>query len=394
MTPVGVLSFALAAVAVVLVVPALVFFVQCVFSLFAPKPRVLSRPSGLSVVVLMPAHDESAGIGATIEALKSQLETNDRILIVADNCQDDTAAVARAAGAEVIERVDPERRGKGYALAFGFAHLESSPPDVVIVLDADCRLTPGSVDALTHDAFELGRPVQADNVSHSVDRSVLSMISSLAMLVRNRVRPRGFLFLGMPCQLMGTGMAFPWAVLQAAPDLEANLVEDLAMGAELAMLGHEPALCIHAGVRSELPKGSRAALAQRTRWEHGQLSTLGGYGPRLVRAGLAQGRLSLVAMGADLLVPPLAFLVGLLAATLGVSIVLLVLGGSVVPVAVSAAGLALVVLGVGAGWARYGRDLVPLRYMLLAPVYIVWKLPLYASFLFGRRERRWRRTER
>ena len=244
------LTILAAVAAAILAIPALVFFVECFASLFLPAGKQLMRPEGVSVVVVVPAHDEEGGISATIAGVQSQLGPGDRVLVVADNCSDGTAGLARTAGAEVIERSDRERRGKGYALAFGIDHLDPNPPDVVIVVDADCRLTPGSIDALVQRAVETQRPVQADYVLQPAKRSAISMISALAFLVRNRVRPRGLRRLGQPCQLDGTGMAFPWSVVRAAPDLGANIVEDLVMGIELALLGHEPLLCIEAGVRS------------------------------------------------------------------------------------------------------------------------------------------------
>jgi cellulose synthase/poly-beta-1,6-N-acetylglucosamine synthase-like glycosyltransferase len=189
-------------------------------------------------------------------------------------------------------------------------------------------------------------------------------------------------------------MAFPWNVMRAAPQLGGNIVEDLAMGVELALLGYEPLLCIEAGARSELPTGRKAAIQQRRRWEHGHIATLLQHGPRLIREGLRHGRPGLIVLGADLIVPPLALLVGLLVLALGISALLIFFGGPAFPAWIAGTALALVGLGVGVGWARYGRETVPFRYLLLVPVYVIWKIPLYVSFLFGRREREWRRTER
>ena len=220
------------------------------------------------------------------------------------------------------------------------------------------------------------------------------MISALAFLVRNRVRPRGLHRLNQPCQLDGTGMAFPWSVVRTAPDLGANIVEDLTMGIELALLGHEPVLCIDAGVRSDLPSSRSATMQQRRRWEHGQMTTLLQYGPRLIREGIVGGRPGLIAMGADLMVPPLALLVGLLLLVLSAAGVLVLAGGSTLPAWIAGVALGLVGLGVAVGWTRYGRTEVPFRYVLLVPLYVAWKIPLYLSFLVGRREKRWRRTDR
>ena len=375
-------------------IPAAVFFVECVASLFLPRAGSLARRSSARAVILIPAHDEGRGVGATIEAVRRQLAPTDAVLVVADNCADDTADRARVAGAEVIERLDPERRGKGYALAFGVDHLRSRPPDVVVVLDADCRLTPGSIDALVERALQTGRPVQADYTFQPAEGSAISMLSSLATLVRNRVRPRGLRRLGQPCHLTGTGMAFCWEVIGAAPELGGHLVEDLAMGIELALQGHEPLLCIEAETRSELPTGRQAALQQRRRWEHGQLGTLLEYGPRLILEGARRRRLGLVALGADLMVPPLALLVGLLLVLLVLASAMALAGGPVAPAWIAATALALIAIGVLAGWARYGRDTISARYLLLAPLYMAWKVPLYLSFLLGRRERQWKRTQR
>ena len=102
----------------------------------------------------------------------------------------------------------------------------------------------------------------------------------------------------------------------------------------------------------------------------------------------------MIALGADLIVPPLALLVGLLLLALGAAGLVILAGGPVFPAGIAAIALALVGLGVAMGWARYGRKAVPFRYLLLVPLYVIWKIPLYVSFLFGRRERQWRRTER
>lgn len=388
------LSVLITVFAVILLIPSLVFFLECFAALFFVSKEQGTRPAGVSAVILIPAHDEAPSIAATVTSLREQLAPTDRILVVADNCQDDTANVARDAGADVVERIDPDRRGKGYALAFGVERLAAVPPDVVLVVDADCRLEPGSMAALVREATRLEKPVQADYVSQPVGTSALSMISALAMLIRNRVRPRGLRRLGLPCHLMGSGMGFPWNVLLAAPDTEGDLVEDLLMGIELTLLGHEPALCVDAGVRSELPTDNRAALQQRRRWEHGQIGTLLRHGPRLIWAGITRLRPKLIVAGADLMVPPLALLVGLLIATAVAAGTLQALGGAMLPLAITGASLGLVGFGVVLGWARYGREMVPFRYLLMVPFYLLWKLPLYLSFVFGRREREWRRTER
>ncbi|MEM7436065.1 MAG: glycosyltransferase family 2 protein [Myxococcota bacterium] len=388
------LTWTIVALALVLLVPALVLWIECLASVF-PLKRIRPRlEEGLKTTILVPAHDESASIGSTVSALREQIREEDQILVVADNCTDDTAQRAVAAGARAIERQDPEHRGKGYALRFGVESMSSDPPDVVIVVDADCRLSPGSVETLAAQAVALNRPVQGEYTFDPPTRTPLTMVSALALLVRNRARPRGLRRLGLPCQLTGSGMAFPWKMMRDAPELRAHLVEDLLLGAELAIAGTPPFHSVEAEVTSELPDNSGAALQQRKRWEHGQLGTLIGHGPKLLGLGIRRLNVGLMALGADLIVPPLALLCGVSLLLLGAALAVVLAGAPWALVAAPGLVLGVIASAVGLAWLFHGRREVPFRYLLAAPLYLLWKVPLYLSFSLGRREREWRRTDR
>src|SRR5262245_5653981 len=152
-----------------------------------------------SVAVLVPAHNESRGILTTIEGIKAQLLPGDRLVVVADNCSDDTAAVAATAGAQVVERHDPVRLGKGYALDFGLRLLSADPPQVVIMIDADCRLGPGAIDYLAVACETSGRPVQALDLMVAPQSSSMNYkVAEFAWRVKNWVRPLGLSALGLP----------------------------------------------------------------------------------------------------------------------------------------------------------------------------------------------------
>jgi cellulose synthase/poly-beta-1,6-N-acetylglucosamine synthase-like glycosyltransferase len=391
------LGIVLALVAGVVFVPALVFFVECALALLPGDGRGVStrgvaRPS---FVVLVPAHDESAVIRATLEDLLPHLSDRDRIVVIADNCTDDTAAIARECGAEVIERSDPDHRGKGYALSFGVAHLAVNPPDVVIVVDADCHVQAGTLGELATLAIASDRPVQAEYLFRPPRQaSAGAVISALAVLVRNRVRPRGLARIGLPCHLGGTGMAFPWAVIRKAPPTESYLVEDLLMGIELSILGHPPLLAWEVQVVSVLPEKQSAAMGQRRRWEHGQLTTLLQQAPRLLGVGLRTRRPQLVAMALDLAVPPLALLVLSTFALFGAAFVVGWLGGPWTAFRIACAALGCITAGVLGAWAVYGRPAIPLRALLAVPLYVAWKIPIYLGYLVRRRQKTWERTER
>ena len=347
------------------------------------------------VTVLIPAHDEGLGIAATLTALREVAGPGVSVLVVADNCSDDTAAIARSAGAEVIERSDPVRRGKGYALAFGRDHLAQAamPPEVVIVLDADCRLAPGSIEALAATAGGGGRPAQAINlIAPALDASPMTQISGFAMVVKNLYRSRGMTRLGGSALLTGTGMAFPWPLFATAQLASGALVEDLGLGIELTRAGH-PAQLVEAASVSSAPAPEAVALQQRTRWEHGFLDTVRKSALPLLWSGLRRGSAAEFLLACHLLVPPLALLLMLAGALLIVTAGLGWLGAGWGPAALLALMLALVLGLTFLAWLAGGRRWLRGGALLKAPLYILWKLPVYAGFL-RKRETEWKRTPR
>ncbi len=346
-----------------------------------------------SVAVVMPAHNEAAGIGAIIDALGGERSPHLRLLVVADNCSDETAAVAGTHGATVIERHDPSRRGKGHALAFGRDWLRSDPPDCVIVLDADCTVEPGTLARLAQAALGWGRPVQGCYLLRAAGSGPMVQISNFAFLIKNLVRQRGGARLGTAAVLGGTGMAFPWPMFRDAPLATSDLVEDLALGVSFAAQGRAPRFLPEARIWSEAA-GAEDTLVQRTRWEHGFLATARRQALPLVMRGLMSGRIALLGLGLHLLVPPLALLMTLgLGALVLLAVLALFQGGVVMPLLVLAGAV-----GVGASllviaWWREGRDVMPAGTLLRIPLYLAWKLPVYLRLLY-RRQTEWVRTER
>jgi cellulose synthase/poly-beta-1,6-N-acetylglucosamine synthase-like glycosyltransferase len=344
-------------------------------------------------VILMPAHDEAAGIGAFVRSLAPHLGESLRLLVVADNSTDGTAEVARAAGATVIERFDTALRGKGHALDFGRAHLLSDPPDCVVILDADCEMEGDGLARLVDHCVATGRPVQSCYLMRSeASDPAMVQISNFAFLIKNLVRQRGAGRLGAPAPLGGTGMAFPWALFKDAPLASSHLVEDLVLGIDLARAGHAPVFLPGARTWSR-PAGQQATRTQRTRWEHGFIQTAFGQGLPLIGEGIARGRWGLFWLGVHLFVPPLALLMTLAIAALAATGLLALLGASPLPFALLLALVTLAALALAIAWSREGRDTVRAGTLARIPLYLLWKLPVYLKLVRGR-ETEWVRTER
>ena len=238
------LSLFLAALSIAVAIPVAIFFIE-VFAAFLLPDRDYSvdpiKHDRRRVAVVVPAHNESTAQLPTLADVKSQLKAGDRLLVVADNCSDDTAALAATAGADVIERNEPDKRGKGYALAWAIKHLEPDPPDAVVIVDADCRLPEGAVQRLAATCLTTDRPVQSLSSMITLHASPINTrVAEFAWRVRNYVRPRGLCNLGLPCQLMGSGMAFPWKLIRTSDFGRGSLVEDLKLGLDLALAGKPP----------------------------------------------------------------------------------------------------------------------------------------------------------
>ena len=388
------LSLVLLVALCIVTVPVLVLFAQVLLAMLpvrAPGPLSGPRPR---VAILIPAHNEESGLTATLSSLQPQLGAADRILVVADNCSDRTAEVARRAGAEVVERSHAVLRGKGYALDFGVEALADAPPDVVIIVDADCIVGEGAVARLAGLAAQHRRPVQALYLMHTPAGSgPLKKIAEFAWIVKNKVRPLGWFRLDWPCQLMGTGMAFPWPTIRAARLATGHIVEDMKLGMDLALAGSAPMFCPHALVHSYFPTSTEGTQSQRTRWEHGHLSMITSTAPATLFAGIRRASPGLFAFGLDLCVPPLALLVLLVCGLTGLSGLLALAGGPVAPLALGVLAGTALVAAILMSWWRHGRAVLNGKELALAAWYVVAKIPLYFRFLF-QRQVTWVRSKR
>lgn len=375
-------------------VPVFVFALQIAIALPSERKKPACAGYRPSIAVLVPAHNEAAGIAATLCAIQAQLQFGDRVLVVADNCTDDTAIAALEAGADVIARRDPERRGKGYALDFGVRHLALAPPAVVIIIDADCLLQHGALDLLARRSLAANRPMQALYLMRSpAGASLKTKVAEFAWSVKNWARALGFQRLGLPCQLMGTGMAFPWPLIEQAELASGHIVEDLKLGLDFARQGQAPLFCSEAQVTSVFPVNAEGVQSQRTRWEHGHLGMMIKEGPRLLLESLRTRNRDLLALTIDMCVPPLALLTLLVLVFSLLGMTLWALTGNALPWSLALVNPALLGTAVLLVWARFGRAILTFGNLAYAPIYALRKIPLYLKFLV-RRQVEWVRSHR
>ncbi len=346
----------------VLLVPVTFLLVEVLSALRKGRERDKELPKRRpSIVVLVPAHDEEKVLGHALRAILPQLEPSDRLVVVADNCSDSTSEVARSHGATVVERQDPVRIGKGYALDFGARYLEADPPEVVVVIDADCIPEDGAISQLARAAASSGGPVQAAYL----------MTAPAGSQEETQLR-EGMVLL---------------------KNLVGNRVDDMQLAVDMAIAGAPPRFCPGAHVLNLLPAEPGASRVQRSGWMQGHLRTLVAQVPRLLSSAFRLRRPDLAILALELSVPPLSMLI--LLWTLASVFTLLVCWGRGIRwplVAVAYGTVALAVAG-GLFWTKFGRARVPAKALLAMP--LLFRQSIIAAFAAAfTRPKPWVRTSR
>jgi cellulose synthase/poly-beta-1,6-N-acetylglucosamine synthase-like glycosyltransferase len=327
--------------------------------------------------VVVPAHDEEAGIARTVSSLfaTDYPEELRRVVVVADNCTDATAERAEAAGATVLVRRDESLRGKGYALAHGFAALEREGwAEAVVVVDADTVVSPNLLRAFSARLDAGAEAVQADYGVQNPDASWRTRLMALAFFIQHRVRSLGRERLGASCGLRGNGMCFRWRVLREVPQPSFSVVEDIEYGVRLGDAGVRVHYAPEAQVWGEMPSTAHGSGLQRHRWERGRRTLVRTYAARLLRRGLAERDPVRLDLFLDVTVPPLTQLAAAAAAgTAAAAICSWWTGTSLVALWLFACSDLLLAFHVirGAYLSPQG-----LRGLGLAPAYVFWKLGL------------------
>ncbi|HEY0469444.1 MAG TPA: glycosyltransferase [Polyangiaceae bacterium] len=388
-----ILNLLLLVLSLPVLVAASYLFLATVLSRRSPLPP--AAPPRRRFRFIVPAHNESAGIASTVLSLLGVDYPSELfdVLVVADNCEDDTAEQARRAGAVVLERQDKERRGKGYALLLAFSSLPAEV-DSVVVVDADTLVSPNILRAFAARRDVGAVAMQADYAVRNPNAAWRTRLIAIAFgafhIVRSRARER----LGLSCGLRGNGMCFSAAIFSEVPHEAFSIVEDVEYGLRLGEAGYRVHYADEAHVYGEMVSTAAAASSQRRRWEEGRKELVRRNGRRLLLAGLAKRNRVLFDLAIDLLLPPLsriavASFLGLLAASL-----LSFLTGSVaLSLPIFGCCLLAVIAYVLRGWSVSGTGLRGLIDLGLAPVYVVWK----ASLRFRKASRptsSWVRTKR
>jgi cellulose synthase/poly-beta-1,6-N-acetylglucosamine synthase-like glycosyltransferase len=357
-----------------------------------PSPGRSTRQLRFDVIV--PAHNEEIGIARTVSSLLAMdwPKNNFRVLVVADNCSDATASVARGAGAQVLERHDSTLRGKGYALAHAFGmSTKDGFASAVVVVDADAEVSANLLEAFAVRIERGARAIQAHygilNPWSSWRTQLITIAKGAFHVVRSRARER----LGLSCGVRGNGWCVTHDLLQQVPYRYYSLTEDVEYGIALGLAGCRVEYAGEAHADADMASSEKNARTQRQRWEKGRFQLVRSSTLPVLLAAVRRRSLLCLDLAFDLIVPPLSYLT--------VNILLLGLAAGILSVWDPAARFwawwsvacaAILVLHILRGWQLSGMGMRGLLALAYVPGFILWRIWL----LLGRKSSEWVRTER
>jgi 1,2-diacylglycerol 3-beta-glucosyltransferase len=242
-------------------------------------------------IVYVPAHNEGIGLLPTLTSLRAMnypaaLFT---IVVIADNCTDDTLAIVSATGTDLLIRQDCQLRGKGFALAWAFAQMDFARFDAAVVIDADTVVEADLLarfnDAVVYsDERQLPAVYQAryDFSGTGSAEAWLESLSIAAKAAENSFVYRAREILGLTNLLQGNGFCVPSAVLRRVPWAAGSIVEDAEYAIDLKLAGVNCMYLDDVRVISRIPTSGADSHPQKVRWSKGMILLMRKQVPRLL----------------------------------------------------------------------------------------------------------------
>ena len=371
------------------------YLLLCTIAAYLFRKEVTAGNKLLNIGVLIPAHNEEEGIVHTVEGVLACDYPSNRlkIFVIADNCTDRTAEKARNAGALVFERFDNINKGKGQALDWylkNFLNIYNNT-DIITIIDAD--VSPDK-NYLREISASLSNPkiraVQAFNSVSNYNAGWRPALSDAAFNIFCHLRMAGSVRLAGTAVLKGNGMAFKTELLKQYGWPCHSVVEDMEFTLRLLVDGITVSYNPDAVIRSEMVTSGKSATSQRSRWEGGRFMLVRKMTLPLLKLFAATGQTRYLYALAELATPPLSLLVMLFSlATAGT---LMLLDGAWLMLAASF--WLILVFYVISGQIQRRAQLSTWLYLATAPLYILWKIPLYAGMMLKKKSTAWVRTER
>ena len=348
--------------------------------------------------IVIPAHNEAGLIEGTVASLIDSdypVERRD-VYVIADNCSDDTAGRARAAGATCHERTNLTLRGKPYALDWMIRQIDLDRYDAIVIVDADTIVDRQFLAVMDMHVMAGEQSIQGHIGVMNPDENWLTRLGVLPASVKYRLHYPGKRALGLSCPLAGNGMCFSTALMRRFGWNAFSITENWEYYVMLALHGYTTTPAIEAKVYGQVARTLKLGTPQRVRWMQGQIETLQRYWRPLIARGIRE--LSPLRIDAliELARPSHA---NLLFAAMGLTVVCAALVAFGIDAArpwllVGIVSFALQVLYFLAGFLLERPPLKTWLALLMVPWYLMWKGAVALKGLFNLSDRSWVKTTR
>ena len=387
--------------AVMLLAVSVLVLYQWVLAVAAMLPsRARPRAPGgdrTRFLILVPAHNEEAGLATTLRSLEEIDYPRDRtrIVVVADRCDDGTAALARRCGVECLERSSGPS-GKGSAIAWAIDDLRRSGADfdALVITDADTVADPHILDAFD-EGLRTGHEVQQGyNYLSNPWETPFTRVIAVTSVLRNGLFYAGKTRLGLPGMLTGTGMCFSRRIIERRGWTAFSVGEDWEFSVSLLLDGETIHFNPRARVLARESRDFRQASSQRLRWASGRHAVAATGAGDLFKAGLRRRRPELWDAALTIVAPTYSA-----QATLALLCLVSTWFVSREPGGPFLFAWATVVTGFLAAYFLLGvaRTEAPVRALAgiaLIPAFLPWRLAIEILGLLGYGRKRWIRTSR
>jgi cellulose synthase/poly-beta-1,6-N-acetylglucosamine synthase-like glycosyltransferase len=346
--------------------------------------------------IIVPAHNEEPSLPRLLASATADDYPRDRfrVTVIADNCTDGTVAACGGHDVDVLERHDLERRGKGNAIRWALGQLALDKFDALVVVDGDSVIAPGFLRHLNLQ-MELGdRVIQCYNGVANPGQSWFTRLMDVSRTIANEIIHPAKRKLGLSSHLMGNGMCFDVHVLQSTGWNALSAGEDWEYYAQLVMGGGVVGYSKGSRVFHQESASLRQASTQRMRWSSGRFAVLKRFGPAMLVQGLRTRNLTCLDAALPLVLPNPSLginltLMGLLAGwfawfSAGTKAFAIWFG------LLAAAQFAMLIVGV----LHTRQRAASAASLVLAPLFLIWKMGIDLLSLFGIGSHEWKHTHR
>ncbi|MEM7127653.1 MAG: glycosyltransferase family 2 protein [Chloroflexota bacterium] len=366
------------------------------FTPSSTKPPTKSPQNRFAI--LIPAHNEEKllpGLLANLAQLDYPKELYD-IFVVADNCMDNTASLARATGSIVYERFDTKNVGKGCALQWLLGQIldDDRDFDAATILDADSLVSSNFLRIMDAKLQQGALAIQAYYAVRDAEQSWTASLRASALAVLHYLRPQGRMLLGASAGLKGNGMVFHKSIL-VEYKWSASVTEDIEYHMSLILGGQRVLFAPDAVVWAEIPNSLSESNTQNVRWEQGRLEMAKVYVPRLLKRIFLPGpnlgsRFVLFDAVMEHIIPPFSILLGLS----GISLILALLIDTTASVNLVTFIFVGQFIYLTSGMVLADVPRKAYLAMFYLPLFLGWKIWLYVRLFVRPEKKGWVRTRR